>query len=289
MGLLTRLTFTVSPEDGELFSAFLAMRVAQGWEEIALPDGGMRCLVHSDHNVFCDELEAAARALHPNVAVERETVKETDWLETWKEFFTPVPCGERFVVLAPWMEKERAETTRIPVLIEPGTAFGTGHHESTALCLTALSDLADAGALSPERSFLDLGTGSGILGIAAAKLGLRGEGLDIDVVAVDNARVNRELNAVDPGAFVVAQGGVEAAGGPYGLVLANILAGPLCDMAPAIARLGGGEPFLLILSGILTIQADTVAAAYMRQGLAAPARRSRGEWTALIFGAGSEI
>ncbi len=289
MGLLTRLTFIASPDDAELLPAFLSLHVQQGWEEVALPTGGLHCLVHSGHAGFCAELEAAAKAFMPHITVEREEIEETDWVETWKEFFTPVPCGSRFLVLAPWMEKERAETDRTPVLIEPGTAFGTGHHESTALCLTALSDLADAGLLSPERRFLDLGTGSGILGIAAGLLGLRGEGLDIDVFAVDNARANRELNGVSPETFVVERGGVDAAQGPYGLVLANILAGPLCDMAPDIARLGGGQPLLLVLSGILTIQADTVAKAYQEQGLAAPIRRTKGEWTALVFGAGTAL
>lgn len=285
MALLTRLSFTVPAEDVELLPAFLSVHAQQGWEEVALSTGGLRCVLHSPLKEFCDELEAAARAFLPRVSVERETIEEADWVEAWKEFFTPVPCGKRFMVLAPWMQAEREAPGRTPIVIDPGTAFGTGHHESTALCLTALSDLADAGALSLDRSFLDLGTGSGILGIGAAKLGLRGEGLDIDPVAVDNALKNREINTVAAEAFPIARGGVEAAGGPYGLVLANILAGPLCDMAPQIARLGGDKPFVLVLSGILTVQADNVVAAYRAQGLAEPVRRTKGEWTALIFGA----
>ena len=289
MGLLTRLAFTVPPDDVELLPAFLSLHAQQGWEEITLSTGGLRCVIHSDHTKFCDELEAAARAFLPRVQIERESVEEADWVEAWKEFFTPVPCGSRFLVLAPWMEKERAETTRTPVIIDPGTAFGTGHHESTALCLTALSDLADAGALPPTGRFLDLGTGSGILGIAAASLGLSGDGLDIDPVAVDNARVNRSINSIAPEVFTVERGDLEAARGPYALVVANILAGPLCDMAPGIARLGGGGPFVLVLSGILTIQADGVVAAYKAQGLDEPTRQSAGEWTALVFGAGPRL
>ncbi len=285
--MLTRLILTLSAERAELLPAFLSLHVPHGWEEIPLASGEARCVVHSGHKAFCDELEALAREQLPGITVEREEVEETDWVEAWKEYFTPVPCGRRFLVLAPWMQQEKAATDRLVIVIDPGTAFGTGHHESTALCLAALSDLADTGCLDQERPFLDLGTGSGILGIAAAGLGLRGQGLDIDPVAVDNALANRDLNGIPAEAFQVSRGGVDAAGGPYGLVLANILAAPLCDMAPRIVRLGGSKPFVLVLSGILTSQADTVAAAYKAQGLPEPIRRPRGEWTALVFGAGA--
>jgi ribosomal protein L11 methyltransferase len=128
--------------------------------------------------------------------------------------------------------------------------------------------------------FLDLGTGSGILGLACAKLGLVGEGLDIDLPAVENALENRTANAVDPTDFAVRLGGVEEAAGPYDFIVANILAAPLREMAPAIAALKSPA---LVLSGLLDMQADAVEAAYIEQGYAKARRMISGEWAALIF------
>lgn len=154
---------------------------------------------------------------------------------------------------------------RTPVLIEPKSAFGTGHHATTALCLGVVSDLLDQGRIASGQTFLDLGTGSGVLGIACCKSGLSGLGLDIDPLAVDNALENRELNQVR--GFDAALGGIEAAvGHSFDLVLANILARPLMELAPAVAA--ARKPHgCLVLSGLLEIQADGVEAAYKAQGL----------------------
>ena len=290
MAELTRLEFTLparlAAENPDLLPAFLALHVPHGWEEQSLPTGEVRCIVHSGHHGFCTELVNTVSAVLPGVRVDAGTVEEENWAEAWKEFFTPVPGGAHFLVLAPWMEEERRATDRIPVLIEPKTAFGTGHHATTSLCLDALSTLFSQGKIDKDTRFLDLGTGSGILGIAAALLGLSGEGLDIDMAAVDNAVENRELNRVSRQMFPVAPGGVEKASGPYDLVLANILAGPLREMAPQVAAAldkGDGERGILVLSGILDIQADAVEAAYVSRGLPKPERATRGEWVCLLF------
>ena len=144
-----------------------------------------------------------------------------------------------------------------------------------------LSSLLDAGRLRAGQTFLDLGTGSGVLGIACCKSGLRGLGLDIDPLAVENAEENRARNAV-PG-LDLGLGGVEAAEGhTYDLILANILARPLTEMAPDLVRrlTPGG---CLVLSGLLDIQADGVTAAYAAQGLPAPRQVARESWRALIW------
>lgn len=285
---LTRLTITLPGSDehqADILALVLARHAAHGWEEQALPGGGLCLTVHFTLPEACAELEAALRAEVPEALLARDLVEESDWVEAWKEFFTPVEAGRHFLVLAPWMEQERRETSRLPIIIEPKTAFGTGHHASTALCLTALSQLYSEDRLAPGMRYLDLGTGTGILAIGCAKLGLGGDALDIDPIAVDNALENRALNGIEPELLRAARGGLEAALGPYDLVLANILAGPLIDMAPemaAFAAPGGGLP-LLVLSGILTSQADAVAAAYTAQGFALPRRLEREEWTALIF------
>ena len=290
MPQLTKFTATLPPDhsDDDLAKllSVLARHVSHGWEEESLPTGEMQCVVYFTHERLSDELWAALAEALPSLRPDRETVEEENWVEAWKEFFTPVPGGSHFLVLAPWMEEERKTTERMPVLIEPKTAFGTGHHATTSLCLDALSDLYSRGAIDKNTRFLDLGTGSGILGIGAALLGLSGEGLDIDIAAVDNAIENRELNNIPQQMFPVALGGVEKASGPYDLVMANILAGPLREMAPNIVAAldkGDGKRGILVLSGILDIQADAVEEAYIHQGLPKAERATRGEWVCLLF------
>ena len=210
-------------------------------------------------------------------------LEETDWLAAWRQFFTPVCCGNHFVVLPPWLADTQDFPGRTPILIEPKSAFGTGHHATTALCLRVVSDLLEAGRLQEGQHFLDLGTGSGVLGIGCCKFGLTGEGLDIDPLAVDNAVENRALNAIAPENFTVAEDSIGAVTGKqFDLVLANILARPLTEMAADIVRVcrPGG---CLVLSGLLEIQADGVTAAYKAQGLPEPCRIIDGEWAALVW------
>lgn len=283
---LQRLEITVPAEQEDMLSAVLAMNVPYGWQEDVLATGEIKAIVHAEHAVFMAELEQAVTSALPDALLARSSVPHTDWTVAWREFFTPVEAGSRFLVLAPWMEKERAATTRTPIIIEPKTAFGTGHHATTALCLEAVSDLADQGRIRSGMRFLDLGTGSGILGIACVTLGLTGLGLDIDILAVENSLENAALNNVaatgDNPAFAVSRGSIDDAPGDFDLVLANILAQPLKDLAPAIMKRvkPGG---CLVLSGILGIQADGVAAVYTALGLPVPARVDRGEWTALVW------
>ena len=291
MAQLIKFTVTLPPDhsDDDLsrLLAVLARHISHGWEEESLPTGEMRFVAYFTHDRFCDELSEAIAPFLPALQVTRETVEEENWVESWKEFFTPVEGGSHFLVLAPWMTEERAATTRIPIIIEPKAAFGTGHHATTALCLDAISQLAGEGRLQKGMRFLDLGTGSGILAIACAKLGLTGDGLDIDLAAVDNAQENRDKNGVIADDFCVRRGSVEEAAGPYDIVLANILAAPLKDMAPQIAalpRVRTGNRPLLVLSGILDIQADDVEKAYLDQGFATARRLRKGEWVALLFG-----
>lgn len=278
---LTRLGISFTPEHDDLVAGILYLHTPWGWQDDGLEGGKRRLTVHFDRPEQSAETEAALLSACPGIALERTSVDNADWNSAWKKYFTPIPIGSRFVVLPSWLKDEPQSAE--PIVIEPKMAFGTGHHQTTALCLGALDRLASEGALEAGRSFLDLGTGSGILGIAAVKLGLTGQGLDIDPVAVDNARENAALNGVEDG-FALGTGSIDAIPPDerFDCILANILANPLIDMAEDLS-LRLARPGILILSGILREQADRVAAAYTAQGFPEPDVSFSGEWALLVF------
>lgn len=283
MKTIHRLEIVVAESDYDCATGLLALEVPFGWEEQSLPTGETRFRVHCEQKDFLERLQQLLKQTVPAAESALSELEETDWLAAWRQFFTPVCCGNHFVVLPPWLADTQDFPGRTPILIEPKSAFGTGHHATTALCLRVVSDLLEAGRLQHGQHFLDLGTGSGVLGIGCCKFGLTGEGLDIDPLAVDNAVENRALNAITPENFTVAEGSIGAvAGKQFDLVLANILARPLTEMAADIVRAcrPGG---CLVLSGLLEIQADGVTAAYKAQGLPEPRRIIDGEWAALVW------
>lgn len=284
MQQLYRLEIVAQEDAYDRLCGLLALEVSFGWEEENLPAGETRFRIHCDQKGYLEDLRATIRRTVPDVQqLELGVVEEKDWVDAWKDFFTPVRCGSRFVVLPPWLAGDPEYAHRTSIVIEPKSAFGTGHHATTALCLRAVSDLLDEGRLTAGQRFLDLGTGSGVLGIGCCKHGLRGIGLDIDPIAVDNALENRELNGISPEAFPVGAGSVDAVKGEtFDLILANILARPLTEMAPAIAG-ARARHGVLVLSGLLSIQADGVEAAYRAQGLPEACRITDGEWCALIW------
>ena len=283
MKTIHRLEIVVAESDYDCATGLLALEVPFGSEEQSLPTGETRFRVHCEQKDFLERLQQLLKQTVPAAESALSELEETDWLAAWRQFFTPVCCGNHFVVLPPWLADTQDFPGRTPILIEPKSAFGTGHHATTALCLRVVSDLLEAGRLQQGQHFLDLGTGSGVLGIGCCKFGLTGEGLDIDPLAVDNAVENRALNAIAPENFTVAEGSIDAvAGKQFDLVLANILARPLTEMAADIVRAcrPGG---CLVLSGLLELQADGVTAAYKAQGLPEPRRIIDGEWAALVW------
>jgi len=172
----------------------------------------------------------------------------------------------------------------IPVLIEAAQAFGTGHHETTAGCLEAINLILKR---RKPRAALDVGTGTGVLAIALGKrLRQTIVATDIDPVAVRTARENARINGVGPDIIAVTASGLDhpAVGKrrPYDLIVANILAGPLTQLAPSIGE-AAENGATIILSGILNRQAARVVSAYARQGMALNRRLERGDWSTLIL------
>jgi ribosomal protein L11 methyltransferase len=215
-----------------------------------------------------DAVEARLRAVLEELALgidlRREALPEIDWVARSLEGLRPVRAG-RFLVHGSH-DRDKRRPGQIAIEIEAGLAFGTGHHGTTAGCLEMLESVA---VRERPRNALDLGTGSGVLAIALARL-VRVPVLatDIDPVAVEVARDNARLNQVGSGIELRAAPGFHdpafAARAPFDLIVANILARPLMQLAPQMARFvaSGGS---LILSGILERQRNAVVAAYVRQ------------------------
>jgi ribosomal protein L11 methyltransferase len=222
------------------------------------------------------EAEAAARAHGADLA----EVADEDWGEGWKKDFRPLDVG-RVRVRPSWIEVP-VPAGLVEVVLDPGMAFGTGSHATTSLCLAAVSDVLGA---RPGASVLDVGTGSGLLAIAARKLGAgRVAANDNDPVAVDVARDNAARN----GAAIELTGApVEGIAGSFDVVVANILANVLVALAPALAAKLAPRGVLL-LSGILGPQEDEVRAAYLAAGLSplAGGDRRDGEWSLVAMARG---
>jgi len=275
----------VVPDQGDLaerVEAWLAGRVAQGWEESTVDDGGVRFRVHLEEGPPARDLAAEAARDWPQLRIDSDIIEEEDWGAAWMAFFTPIEVGGVYEILPPWMADKDTDD-RQPIIIEPKMAFGTGHHPTTALCLEAFATCFRAGRIKAGMHFLDLGTGSGILGIGLCKLGLTGFGLDIDPQAVWCAAENLERNHVGE-TMRLAVGGVGslAENQTFDIVAANILAAPLTAMAGRLVRhvAPGG---VLVLSGILVTQAAAVIAAYRATGLPEPETHESGEWASLVW------
>lgn len=275
---------------GEDISAWLSGNSLQGWEELTAPatrDVTFRFYLEPQ-SPLAEIVGSYAASQWPMTTLAVESLEQQDWSAAWKEFFTPIDIGGRFEIVPPWLADADHHGLE-PIIIEPKMAFGTGHHATTALCLGGIARLVESGRLTKGMSFLDLGTGSGILAIGLVKLGCTGLALDIDPQAVLCAAENLELNGLPPSGepdapVLLAVGGLESLSDDmtYDCIVANILAQPLIDMAPELTKhLNPGGA--LILSGILTTQAPAVAMAYTSLGMPEPQRIDEGEWSGLFW------
>jgi ribosomal protein L11 methyltransferase len=219
-----------------------------------------------------------AFGLRPIGELRTRLVDEADWAGALKAHFPVIRVGTHLVIRPTW-RRHRAMPGDLVLALDPGMAFGTGLHPTTRLCLAAVEDAAARGELDGAR-VLDVGCGSGILSIAAARLGaLRVSGLDTDPIAIEatlaNARRNRLARRIG-----AREGSLPSGEPPFEVVVANLIASLLIELAGALRRelRPGG---LLLASGIFEDREAEVAAAFSRAGLAVIGRPVEGEWVAL--------
>jgi len=205
---------------------------------------------------------------------------ETDWEESWKENYPPQPVGERLVVLPYWLADTDTEG-RLPIILDPGLTFGTGAHPSTQMVMEAMEQL-----MMPGASCLDLGSGSGILSIAALRLGAASAiGVDIDPKAENIARENSNYNGFAAPEFTAYTGNVltdkklmgTLCSRRYDLVLVNIVADVIIALSPVLPQLLDGNS-TLICSGILDTRLAEVTAALTAAGLTVTQTRVKEDW-----------
>lgn len=221
-----------------------------------------------------EEARTALAEAHPAARAQLAEEQQQDWSNAWKAHIKSVQVG-RLWVGPPW-EAQNAPADKVRLVIEPKMAFGTGDHPTTSLCLGAVDDYMST---HPGASVLDVGTGTGVLAIAAKKLGAgRVVGTDNDPVSVELAREN----AVDNGTPELELSGKEltAVEGSFDLVVANILANTLIELAPLIVPKVKDR---LLMAGVLAHQKAEVEAAYVNLGLVPEPGAQQGEWVRLDF------
>ncbi|MDY6323393.1 MAG: 50S ribosomal protein L11 methyltransferase [Succinivibrio sp.] len=214
-------------------------------------------------------LSALRAILGDHIPMAAVSLEDKNWIRAWMDQFKPIKCGRRLWICPSWLHV--GEPGSVVVMLDPGLAFGTGTHPTTWLCLNFLDSLD-----LTDKKVVDYGCGSGILGIAALKLGAaKASGVDIDEQAIIASEENAERNGLK-GKFTLYLGEASAQLEPADVTVANILAGPLAELEPEIARLTakGGR---LALSGVLKDQAQEVCKAYERDFEIGNVS-SRGDW-----------
>jgi ribosomal protein L11 methyltransferase len=271
-----RLGIRVRRADAEIALAELLGVAPAGVEEVERADGSIEYAIYGAAGDLPDRAELEMLVGGALVDVSRTTVAD-DWAERWREFHQPSEVAGRLRIRAPW-EPAIAGGDLIEIVIDPAQAFGTGAHATTRLCLELLVSLEADGRSG--GGLVDIGCGSGVLGIAAAKLGWAPVvGVDHDPesvsATVENARANGV--SVDAGVVDLRRDEIPRAG----TVTANLLAPLLQDLAVKLRH----RPDRLIASGLLIDQVDAVTAAFAdRQGLVEIDRRHEGEWAAVLLG-----
>jgi ribosomal protein L11 methyltransferase len=209
-------------------------------------------------------------------------ISDQNWMESWKKHYKPIPIGERLVIQPVWMDLP--SVGRIPICINPGMAFGTGTHPTTQICLELLEKYSPVGG-----DVIDIGCGSGILSIAALKLGaVRVMAVDIDETAIEACRENAKLNDIGEELMVITGSinEIRVTSVPFNkapLVLANILASTLIEMLPAGLTDLITNDGILILSGILKEQVVGVVSSAQACGVSLVEQRQKDDWVGLVF------
>ena len=211
-----------------------------------------------------------------------DTMEDADWENNWKQYYKPMEIGERLLVIPQWETAEAGD--RVPLILEPGLTFGTGSHATTRLCLMALEK-----HVKPGMRVVDLGCGSGILSIAALKLGAaEAKAIDIDDKCINVAYENAAMNGIGKDSYTVLAGNiltdqsaVEQLGGGYDIVVANIVSDIIIALAPQ-ARYYMKEGALFLCSGIIDTRAQEVAGKLQEAGLEILEERSADGWFSFL-------
>ncbi len=253
---------------------FLWENISWGWEE----ENNTFKIYFASKDLMLDFIRKI-KNLFPEISFEIENYKGRDWAEEWRKYFSPIDISD-FQIIPSWEEGKCEKEGKIPIYIYPEMAFGTGQHPTTKLCLLALLKLFKTKKIKTSNLFLDVGTGSGILGIGASLLGLKGIGLDIDISILNNCKKNISLNSVNYSFFI----------GPiyaltqnirFDIIFANILLEPLIEMRDEFLKrlIRGGY---LIVSGILNTQENTLISVYS-PFLKKEAILREKEWSSIIW------
>lgn len=227
--------------------------------------------------LFKERLEASG----VEYKLETSGIEQEDWQNAWKKYYHAMEIGQRLAIVPGW---ETYDTDRIVITMDPGMAFGTGTHETTSLCLETLDSMVKGG----ER-VLDIGTGSGILAIAALKLGAaEAEGVDIDPMCVRTADENAERNGVAEHFTVLVGDLSDKASGKYNIITANIVAAAILSLAPHVPVLmAPGARF--IASGIIDTRKDEVLAGLRAAGLEPVEIKEKRGWVCVICKNAAEV
>ena len=265
---MIRLAVRVRLQQADLVLAELLELVPAGVEEVAIADDVVEYAVYGAPGEVPALPELKAVAGGALVELRTEEIAD-DWDQGWRKFHKPLVLEGRLTVRPPW---EPVGATTVDLVIDPGRAFGTGAHPTTRLCLELMLDL------EPTGPFVDLGCGSGVLAIAAARLGWAPvRALDYDQAAVDATSENARLNRVE---IEVTRHDLRTDPPPGGrTIAANLLAPLLLSLASRLEQ----APEQLIASGLLEEEADGVVNAFAASGLEEVARRRAGEWVALLL------
>ena len=231
-----------------------------------------------------DALKKRTKKNLGSLEISSQLLPETNWEESWKDNYPPQPIGEKLIVVPCWNPEANG---RIPVILDPGLTFGTGAHPSTQMCMEFMEELVESG-----MDVIDLGSGSGILSIAALRLGAKtAVGVDIDPKAEDIARENAAYNDFGVDRFDAVTGNVtedhalmaRLSGKHYDLVFVNIVADVIIGLAPVLKHFMD-ENTRVICSGILDVREAEVHEALTANGLAILATKSKEDWRSLVAG-----
>ena len=205
--------------------------------------------------------------------IDMSVCRNQDWENNWKEYFKPMPVGNKLLIRPVWEDNYNADG-RAVLNIEPGLAFGSGGHDTTRLCLETLEN-----HITPETELLDIGCGSGILGIAGLLLGAKNAtGVDIDALAVKTAKENGKMNGFDEPQFKVFEGNLtDKISGKYDVVVANIVADIIVMFTENVGRFLK-EDGVYITSGIIDTRENDVLAAFEKYGFEVVGRHESCGW-----------